>query len=288
MRTPDLMKDSVCFLSIEESGQAKYGGTAFFIRIAVETSVFDYLVTARHCVERAASRGSRLSCRVNTDEGSTRAIPLPEKDEWTLSETADIAVVRFEDHHDLQISLIPGVMFLTDDQIIKEGIGIGDELFLMGLFTQRQGTLRNIPIIRSGIIAAMPEEPIFNESTGQTYNAYLIEARSIGGLSGSPVFMAYPKRGIQMHPPPRGFNFMTHEMVLLGVVRGHWDLKSKASSSDFLGDEDSRLNMGIAIVTPIEELTQLLKTERLILERRQKLQDVLSELSDESKDSTAN
>jgi len=91
-----------------------------------------------------------------------------------------------------------------------------------------------------------------------------------------------------MHPPPRGFNFMTHEMVLLGVVRGHWDLKSKASSSDFLGDEDSRLNMGIAIVTPIEELTQLLKTERLILERRQKLQDVLSELSDESKDSTAN
>src|SRR5206468_3965471 len=116
-----------------------------------------------------------------------------------------------------------------------------------GLFTQRHGTQKNIPIVRIANIAAMPEEPLQDENSGKEYSAYLIEARSIGGLSGSPVFMALKKSGITMGRPPRGFHPLTHEIVAVGLIRGHWDMV-KRSSFDFLDDSDSKLNMGIAIV----------------------------------------
>jgi hypothetical protein len=54
---------------------------------------------------------------------------------------------------------------------------------------QRAGSTRNIPIVRTGVIAAMPaiDEPFVRK--GEEYHAYLAEMRSIGGLSGSPVFV---------------------------------------------------------------------------------------------------
>ena len=45
----------------------------------------------------------------------------------------------------------------------------------------------NLPIVRLGAIAAMPGEYI--KTDWGCLRAYLIEARSIGGLSGSPVFI---------------------------------------------------------------------------------------------------
>ena len=51
-------------------------------------------------------------------------------------------------------------MILTDEQRKKGGIGIGDEVYISGLFTYHAGTDRNIPIIRTGSIAMTPEERI--------------------------------------------------------------------------------------------------------------------------------
>ena len=81
-------------------------------------------------------------------------------------------------------------MFADDVQIRSLNVGIGDELITVGLFTQRHGAQKKIPIVRSGIIAAMPDEPFEDQNTGKPYHAYLVEARSIGGLSGSPVFVS--------------------------------------------------------------------------------------------------
>ena len=44
--------------------------------------------------------------------------------------------------------------------IKKESIGIGDEIFTVGLFNQKWGEEKNSPIMRTGIIAAMPDEPL--------------------------------------------------------------------------------------------------------------------------------
>jgi hypothetical protein len=66
-------------------------------------------------------------------------------------------------------------------------IGIGDAVFITGLFSHHPGKARNLRVIRVGNIAAMPDEPV--KTQRGEMEAYLIEARSLGGLSGSPVFV---------------------------------------------------------------------------------------------------
>jgi hypothetical protein len=50
------------------------------------------------------------------------------------------------------------------------------------------GRQRNIPIVRIGNVASMPHEPVATKNRG-AIEAYLVEARSVGGLSGSPVLV---------------------------------------------------------------------------------------------------
>jgi hypothetical protein len=118
----------------------------------------------------------------------------------------------------------------------------------------------------------MPDEP-FVEDSGETYNAYLTELRSIGGLSGSPVFVfklvpaseneirERQARGLRLPPLPK------QTMYLLGLVRSHWDLERQNAAEDIgVIDEDSEidyLNTGIAQVTPIQEVLTLLNGEKL-------------------------
>ena len=67
----------------------------------------------------------------------------------------------------------------------REEIGIGSEVYFPGLFVHHHG--RNEPIVRGGIVSSMPTEPVLTEF-GEIH-AYLAEARSVGGLSGSPVIV---------------------------------------------------------------------------------------------------
>ncbi len=76
-------------------------------------------------------------------------------------------------------------LFATDEIIKDQNIGLGDEVFITGLFGYVAGSQKNIPIVRVGNIAMMPDEKVPTE--GEPMEAYLIEARSMGGLSGSPV-----------------------------------------------------------------------------------------------------
>jgi hypothetical protein len=82
-------------------------------------------------------------------------------------------------------AVIPLSIAVTPEIIAQHGIGLGDEVVIAGLFTQRHGRDRNLPILRGGLLASMPNEPLFDERTGFQYNAYIVEVRSIGGLSGS-------------------------------------------------------------------------------------------------------
>ena len=128
-------------------------------------------------------------------------------------------------------------------------IGVGRDLFLTGLFVNHQGTKRNIPIIRTGSIAAMPEEHV-KTSVG-FLRAYLVECRSVGGLSGSPVFVHLgPLTGSSGH-----LRRTSDEFYLLGVMHGHWNAELKSTTqtkADDLGKE--LVNMGIGIVLPADDV----------------------------------
>jgi hypothetical protein len=153
----------------------------------------------------------------------------------------------------------------TADVIAQEKIGIGDDLIIAGLFAAQVGRDMNRPIVRTGNIAAMPDEPLRHTESGLYFEGYLAEVRSVGGLSGSPVwFVITPARVMPGSTiPERRLHF-----YLLGLVRGHWK-KDGEWLADFAGEETDVLNTGIAIVTPIQKAIDIIESDGEIDRRGQ-------------------
>lgn len=271
MRVSEELLDSVIFLGTEaSSGKVTLRGTAFLISVPSErvpNGSFTYLVTARHNIRKAEASGEQFVLRVNMKDGNAETVVIdglrwfsPEND------ASDIAVSSMVgdlvDH--ISYRRIPRVMFATEEAIDKHSIGVGDPLICTGLFVHHYGRRRNIPIIRSGNIAAMPDEPLTDRDSGLDYHAYLAEIRSIGGLSGSPVFVELGV-GRQVEG---SVNFSRIDRFLLGVVRGHWKKDEFDSAADFAADEQEELNSGIAIVTPITDALEILDGEDFLKARK--------------------
>ena len=96
MRVPDPFKKCVCFLCIRQvqNGQElyRYGGTAFFVAVQLGDLQFHYLVTARHCVERASAQGG-LYARINRLDGRSDIITLADHWRYHANDASDIAIM---------------------------------------------------------------------------------------------------------------------------------------------------------------------------------------------------
>lgn len=296
MRIPDELLKSVCFLCVElkggkDAGKFQLLGTGFFVGIQQEGWDFCYLFTARHILDEATRAGHHtLFARVNKKNGQVGTINLGTLNNWQYYPdfADDIAVLQFApDIDEFDFGVIPVSMLLSFDDMLNRSIGVGDDLFTVGLFTLHSGKNLNIPIVRTGIISAMPHEPLLDKS-GREYFAYLAELRSIGGLSGSPVFVYLDYR--------RLYNPLLQEdkqwqLFLLGLVRGHWDLKREfTDNADTLNNDvvagynkGENLNVGIAVVTPATAILAFLRNERLVKGREDFIK-MLKEESQKSKD----
>jgi hypothetical protein len=84
----------------------------------------------------------------------------------------------------------------------------------------------------------------------------LIEARSIGGLSGSPAFV--------FETVPVGIG----TFYLLGLMHGHWDIPPQMKNDFKINPElFGRVNMGIAIVVPAKKILEVLNHPQLVTQR---------------------
>jgi hypothetical protein len=178
--------------------------------------------------------------------------------DWQLfhvhnDDSVDVAVFPWAPPTDVvDYKFVSTKMFLTDEVIKEKSIGPGDEVFITGLFSRHSGNARNIPIVRMGNVAMMPDEPV-PTSIGPM-DAHLIEARSIGGLSGSPVFVRETRQ------------FGLGNIYLLGLMHGHWDIAPKTINDMVVADEDrpgSSVNMGIAIVVPARKILEVINSPEL-------------------------
>ena len=157
-------------------------------------------------------------------------------------------------------------MAATPEVLAARGLSHGDEVFYTGLFTKHVPATRNIPIVRIGNIAALPEEPITwrRERAGGPELVtmdppYLVETRSIAGLSGSPVFVNFSGvrtqgRSVSMVAGPQPF-------YLLGLMHGHWDIDPSREWAATVHEDSLReemVNMGIGIVVPIDSVREVL------------------------------
>jgi len=232
------------------------------------------LVTAKHNVDNATREHGNLIMRVNRTDGGTYDLNLP-TDGWIVpdDDASDVAALPGGSSEGIDLLPVKSTMFATAEIVAEKNIGIGEELVVTGLFSQHHGSERNVPIVRSGIIAAMPNEPLIDQYRGTEYRAYLAELRSFGGLSGSPVFARLD--------PGRAYGTQVRsEYYLLGLVRGHWDYWSSGTQS--LPNESHALNMGIGIVTPIDEVHSILFDPTQIKWRRDAERAIRRERSNQS------
>jgi hypothetical protein len=213
-------------------------------------------------VHRLMSSGHKVFVRANLKSGAGGLIPASLSEfrfhPNNAIEATDVAVclmsreVVAEDDESKKdtidcrwVPLNGDRTLVASDQEIKDlGIGIGDEVVVVGLFRSHYGLERNVPIVRIGNIASMREEPVFTKYAGDI-EAYLVEARSIGGLSGSPVFVARSASNVP------GF------VLLLGMMHGHFDVRSL--NEDVVTDDDasdSGIHTGIGVVIPVHKIIE--------------------------------
>lgn len=259
MLVPEEIRKCVVFLCCRLKSQVRLAGTGFFVSIPAEAehSVFVYLVTARHVIEGIAEKSAdgNVLIRMNTRSGGTSLLSAPLAN-WRFHPTdprADVAALPFAPgQNEVEYKVLPASMLISADIERRYAIGPGDEVFFPGLFVNHHGQRRNLPIVRIGNIAAMPEEPVSTIKYGEI-DAYLVEARSIGGLSGSPVFvhLVLGRGG--------AIDLSSPSFYLLGLMHGHYN--SPITELDLSLDDGGRadgVNMGIAIVIPANRIRDLI------------------------------
>jgi len=145
-------------------------------------------------------------------------------------------------------------------------------VFITGLFSKIIGKSKNIPIIRTGSLAMRPDEPIVPSGVGDI-EAYVIEAKSIGGISGSPVFIrqtinvrGFVKWGTNI---PGNVEAYSDVFYLLGLAHGHWNLDPKEINNPAVEHVKDGFNVGLAIVVPASQILEVLNGKELTEMRKE-------------------
>jgi hypothetical protein len=283
MQVPVEILNCVAFISCKRATGMKERGTVFFVSVDLpglpDTSKnhVAYAITAKHVIDGIERDGAdgMTHLRMNTREHGLQYINLP-LSAWTTHQDRDLDVAVAEidlDEKQFDHMTIPRAMFMTAAVMSESGVGSGDDLFFPGLFKHHKGTRANVPIVRVGNIAAMPGELIETTNSGPV-RAYLAEAHSIGGLSGSPVFVHLGMtRFGAFTPGPQIIYF-------IGLVHGHFNQEGELDSTaddiaiTHLTSEKEPLNTGIAIVIPSDDIEAVLDQPQLVAERERHAEQI--------------
>jgi hypothetical protein len=268
MRVPDQISKCVLFVGLPDMPEPEYRGTAFVVTVpGTQSNHFAFAVTARHVAEHL--QGKEYYIRANRRGGSAVALKGRPSDPWwfhpTEKDDVDAAVTLFSPSELSQLSVehVPIAMFADHATIEVKHLGVGDEVFITGLFTKITETTRNLPIVRTGTVALMPGEKI--PWRDRYIDAYLIEARSIGGLSGSPVFIRETLAiHVADHPiiAGRDSGRWVHglgQIYFFGSLIGHWDVPEGFSPT-----QAEAVNMGIAPVVPAQKIREIILQPELV------------------------
>jgi hypothetical protein len=260
MQVPDEIRKCVAFALSKTKDGLYLRGTIFFVEEPLRYGgrVLFWWVTAAHVINKVRSESidGKVWIRLNLADGTSRVVAT-DISAWVIHADKDVAVLS------RPLGLPFDHLFYPLSPQLKppDDLALGDEVLFVGLFSGHPGNVRNVPIVRVGNIAAMPGEPINLKSWGKMV-AYLVEARSIGGLSGAPVFAYF---GPTRARPGGGVVLAGNRpaLHLLGVMHGHFDA-SERDGADASDDADEKgrevVNMGIGIVVPIEAVIELFNT----------------------------
>lgn len=245
MRIEESLLNCVAFIGLQKADQSfELLGTVFFIvdiKNDLPTSV--YAVTAKHIIDTIRDKSlDDVFIRFNLKNGGCRWEAVQGVSKWLYhpkKENVDVAIcpVVPPDGND---HLFFGVNSPTP---AVENLHLGQEVFITGLFRYHFGENKNLPIVRVGNLATLDVEKLNTTDYG-LMDARLIEVRSIGGLSGAPVFY-----------------HTGSEYRLLGLIHGHYDVEKSRidEAAEDSMKKDGSVNTGIAIVVPVEKILETIR-----------------------------
>ena len=276
VRIDDDVRKTVVFFGVPDDSPGKGGISCFGTAFLLEYDGVGYLVTARHLTDELED--SPFVVRVNTSNGTSQNLyvdPCETGQLWHYheDETVDIAVMEnpaIGSRHAHDQLYLTDKLIVGLDTIQSHHVGIGDLIYVVGLFRLLHGTRRNLPIVHSGNIALLLEDekiPVRDwreRSDIKTFeiDAYIVEAHGIQGLSGSPVFVR-PSMGIRDMPlddGPMRARVAQLDLALLGVWQGSWD----APPDEVMAVEKGRgirVPVGLGVVTPAAKIKEILDSE---------------------------
>jgi hypothetical protein len=265
LRIPDLIFKSTAFLvglaaELQSETQYDLESSGFFFgvksRLCPPYSFF-YFVTTKHSIPAV-----QPAVRLTLKNGDSAIAPLGRMFTHPTDPYADVAVFEFEHKPEYDILYLSDEDAKTKAMMAGLDIGVGDEVYYPGLFTLTQDERnKNQPILRHGNIAMLPQGKVPTE-TGMM-DAYLVEARSIGGISGSAVFVRRTASILWNFNPEtarkdgiESLHGLTGEVHLIGMMHGHWDIKESEINQARSRYANNGVNMGVGIVIPINKILE--------------------------------
>lgn len=241
-KIPPTFLDSVFYLykSASDAKEGKRnGGTGFFVAVGRgDSPPFLYAVSNWHIVGPGPGLENATVARVNTKGGGSEAL---DGLTWLHhGDGDDLAIARVGLAPDyFAYSAIPSSLFLVsipgpfealneEDKRATTPFGPGNEVFFIGRYADHEGKEKNYPVVRFGNVAMEPREPIRSE-LGIDQDSFIVESRSTGGFSGSPVFV---NPSALIHEDGVSDFYMKMKTYLLGIVWGHGDLFQRVLGPD--------------------------------------------------------
>lgn len=296
MRMSENALKNVVFFGVPSAEPGKdhdYGGTGFLVGYSDGPGYFGYLVTARHvakALEKYSDTGFVI--RANTMDGAS--IPLPiEHVDWAYpkDDRIDLAATPFsigDEFDQIYFGLKEGILDFSHQHAVQ----CGDRVCITGLFRLYAGTKRNVAIVHTGHVAALadPKErvPLRDRTTGEIVEAevYLVEAQTLDGLSGSPVYIEELVNlgGYSDLPEPGQKNrkpMAIGRAFLMGLYVGSWDGEPGTILAADRGYKGSvRVPVGMGLVVSAAEILKLIEgDERLKAERENTKKQIFSSVA---------
>jgi len=278
----DLLNSTIYLYEDEKAARAgKQAGASGFLFGQRMPDPHSQTVTMWAVTNAHVIRDGGWTIRLNGKGNDIEVIDTTEP-EWFFAEHDDLAVRPIALSHDIHIfNFIRDDWLLTEEDYRAYGIGPGDSCFVVGRFINHDGIQRNTPTARFGQLAQAPNEMV--EVGGFRQESFLVEVRSIGGYSGSPVFLhldpAYRREigvGTDSHGRQYGPGAFTTDMWLLGVdwcMVPTWERVCDNQGVELANESMVPANSGMMGVIPAWKLRALMDSEP-VAQRRKTIEDL--------------
>jgi hypothetical protein len=260
----------------DAEGGTRTGGSGFLLGVSAQRPGHFYVfaITNKHLIENG-----NTVIRVNTRDQKFDLWETAENN-WVFHPDGDdlaICMITVKETDKYAVKFISSSILLDKETAQRLNIGPEDETFLVGRFISHEGRQTNLPTVRFGSIAQMPIEPI-RQDHGFLQESFLVETKSIGGYSGSPVLVHIPamtdREGVAGWYPPDNLMemenvnyryFQRHGPWLLGIDWGHindWvpvcDARGNPINPRPADNMQVKVNTGLAAVVPAWKLAEML------------------------------